>query len=219
MRTLLVTIFLAVITAATLASAQLPGDAVPDGKPDSVIDLATTEGVQLVHGTWRYSDTKIVETEFTAPGEDGQPSSRPVKTYDYEPHAGGADFDDSSWESIAPKTLSQRRANGRLCFNWYRITITIPEHIGKFDPAGSTAVFETSIDDYAEIWVDGELARGLGQQGGSVVAGWNATNRLIVGRRLKPAAEDSSGDLWHQWSSFESAYKLHLSAIREIGIL
>jgi gluconolactonase len=186
MRSLIVTTFLAVLTAATLASVQLPGDVVPNGKPDIVIDLATTEGVQLVHGTWRYSDTRIVETEFTAPGEDGQPSQKPVKTYDYKPHAGGADYDDSSWQSIAPTTLSQRRANGRLCFNWYRITITVPQRIGDFDPTGSTAAFETSIDDYAEIWVDGELARGIGQQGGSMVAGWNATNRLIVGRRLKP---------------------------------
>ena len=47
-------------------------------------------------------------------------------------------------------------------------------------------VFETSVDDYAEVWVDGELTRGLGQMGGSVVAGWNAPNRLVVGRNVKP---------------------------------
>ncbi len=47
-------------------------------------------------GVWRYSDTRIVETEFRAPGPDGQPTGAPVKTYDYAPHAGGADFDDST---------------------------------------------------------------------------------------------------------------------------
>ena len=91
-----------------------------------------------------------------------------MKTYDYTPHAGGADFDDSKWEMIAPTTLDQRRGNGRLGFNWYRIKLTVPERVGDFDPNGSTAVFETSLDDYAEIWVDGELSRTLGQSGGSV---------------------------------------------------
>ena len=47
-------------------------------------------------------------------------------------------------------------------------------------------MFETSLDDYAEIWVDGELPQTLGQSGGSVIAGWNAPNRLIVGRSVKP---------------------------------
>ena len=54
-------------------------------------------------------------------------------------------------------TLDKRRSTGRLCFNWYRIRLTIPDRAGNFDPAGSTVVFETSLDDYAEIWVDGEL--------------------------------------------------------------
>ena len=57
---------------------------------------------------------------------------------------------------------------------------------GDFDLAGSTAVFETSLDDYAEIWVDGELSRALGQSGGSVIKGWNAENRLIIGRSVQP---------------------------------
>ncbi len=64
--------------------------------------------------------------------------------------------------------------------------MTVPERIGNFDPAGSTLVFATSIDDYAEIWVDGELPRAAGQSGGSVIKGWNAENRLVVGRDLKP---------------------------------
>jgi len=34
--------------------------------------------------------------------------------------------------------------------------------------------------------VDGELTRAIGQRGGSVVAGWNASNRLVIGRDVKP---------------------------------
>lgn len=165
------------------------GVEVPTGKPEAMIDLASASGVDLIKGNWRYSDTRIVEVDFRGPGQDKQPTGAPVKTYDYVPHAGGADFDDSKWEMISPTTLDQRRGNGRLGFSWYRIKLTIPERVGDFDPTGSTVVFETSLDDYAEIWVDGELSRALGQSGGSVIAGWNAENHLVIGRNVKPGQQ------------------------------
>jgi gluconolactonase len=158
----------------------------PTGKPDAVIDLGTKEGVDLVKGQWRYSDTKITQVDFKAAGPDKQPTGKPIKTYDFTPHAGGADFDDSKWAKIDPTTLDARRSTGRLCFNWYRINITIPPRVSDVDLAGAAAVFETSIDDYAEIWVDGEMSRALGQSGGSVVKGWNAPNRLIINRSVQP---------------------------------
>jgi gluconolactonase len=154
--------------------------------PEAVIDLATNEGAHLVKGQWRYSDTRIVEVDFKAPGADKQPTGALIKTYDYEPKAGVADFDDSNWPVIAPTSLGERRATGRLCFNWYRINLTIPERVGDFDPTGATVVFETALDDYAEVWVDGELSRYLGQMGGSVISGWNAPNRLVIGRNVRP---------------------------------
>jgi gluconolactonase len=159
---------------------------VPNGKPAASIDLATVDGVKAVGGQWRYSDTRIVETNFNAAGADNQPSGPAVKTYDYEPKAGVEDFDDTNWEIVPAADLQKRRGNGRLSFNWYRITVTIPETVNGFATAGSTVVFQTALDDYAEVWVNGELARFLGQKGGSVVAGWNAPNRLVVGRDVKP---------------------------------
>ncbi|MGD9590628.1 MAG: SMP-30/gluconolactonase/LRE family protein [Pyrinomonadaceae bacterium] len=159
---------------------------VPSGKPAATIDLATPAGVAAVNGQWKYSDTRIVETTFSSVGSDNQPSGPPVKTYDYEPHAGGSDFDDSAWQKIAPTELSARRGNGRISFNWYRISITIPDRVDGFSTMGSTIVFQTALDDYAEVWVNGELSRFLGQKGGSVVAGWNAPNRLVIGRDIKP---------------------------------
>src|SRR5205809_4107281 len=167
-----------------VAARSLPD--VPAGQPVATINLATDEGVALVRGQWRYSDTKIIETEFKAPGPDKQPTGEPIKTYDYTPHAGGADFDDSQWQAISASSLEKRRSTGRLCFNWYRVRLTIPDKVGDFDPTGSTVVFDTSLDDYAEIWVDGELSRFLGQEGGSVIGGWNAPNRLVIGRNVKP---------------------------------
>ena len=158
----------------------------PAGTPDAVVDLATDEGASLVKGEWRYADSKIVEVDFHAAGPDNQPSGPPNRTYDVTPHAGPADFDDSAWPVIAPTSLSARRTSGRLAFNWYRIRLTVPEHVGAFETRGSTLVFETSLDDYAEVWVDGELPRRQAQSGGSMVKGWNATNRLVVARDVRP---------------------------------
>ncbi|HMG35000.1 MAG TPA: SMP-30/gluconolactonase/LRE family protein [Blastocatellia bacterium] len=176
------------LIAGASAATQPAADA-PVGKPEAIVDLATAEGAGLFKGQWRYSDTKIIEVDFKAPGADKQPTGVPIKTYDYTPHAGGADFDDSKWEAIDATTLDQRRANGRLCFNWYRIKLTIPYQIGSYDPTGSTLVFETALDDYAEVWVDGELSRYIGQKGGSVVGGWNAPNRVVIGREVKPGQQ------------------------------
>src|SRR5262245_22683592 len=177
--------FITLVFLAGRALAETNADA-PTGKPDAVIDLATKEGADVLKGQWRYSDTKIIPVDFKAAGPDKQPTGKPIKTYDLTPHAGGSDFDDSKWEKLDPTTLDARRATGRLCFDWYRIAITIPPRVNDVDIAGATAVFETSIDDYAEIWVDGELSRAPDESGGSVVRGWNAANRLIVSRSVQP---------------------------------
>jgi gluconolactonase len=158
----------------------------PFGRPDAVIDLATRKGAELVKGQWRYSDTRIIEVDSRGVGPDLKPSGPPNKTYDYTPHAGTADFDDSKWEAIDPTTLDARRSTGKICFNWYRIALTVPEKIGSFDPTGSTVAFEIVIDDYSEIWVDGKLPRVLGQPGGPVIKGFNAPNRVVIGRDVKP---------------------------------
>jgi gluconolactonase len=161
----------AVLAAASAASArQVTGD-VPAGRPDAIVDLASADGVRLVKGQWRYSDTRIVENE---------------KGLDIVPQAGAAGFDDGAWETIEPATLEKRRTAGKLSFNWYRINITVPERVGAFDTAGSTIVLETVVDDYAEIWVDGQLPLTLGQTGGALVKGFNAPNRVVVARDAKP---------------------------------
>jgi gluconolactonase len=182
-------------TASTVLILAAGGHAAPtaynptDGRPDATINLATAEGVRLMKGQWRYSDTKIAEIDFQGPGADLKPSGKAIKTYDYTPKAGAADFDDSRWETLDPGTLEQRRATGRLCFNWYRIKLTIPEKIGRFDPTGSTAVCEIVLDDYAEVWVDGQLPHVLGQTGGPLIKGFNAPNRVVVARSVRPGQQ------------------------------
>ncbi|MGH2651447.1 MAG: SMP-30/gluconolactonase/LRE family protein, partial [Actinomycetota bacterium] len=58
-----------------------------------------------------------------------------------------------------------------------------------FDPTGSTVVFEIVVDDYAEVWVDGRLPIVLGQTGGPLVKGFNAPNRVVLGRGVRPGQQ------------------------------
>lgn len=177
------------------ARAETNGADYPAVTPDATINLATKEGAALVDGQWRYSDTKIIEADFK------DAAGHANKTYDYSPHAGGAGFDDSQWEIIAPESLGKPRSTGRLCFNWYRINLTIPEKVGEFATAGTTAVFEITIDDYAEVWVDGKLPRKVGQSGGSMIRGFNSPNRLAIttdahpGQKIQVAVFGINGPL------------------------
>jgi gluconolactonase len=174
------------VTAAT----RLPGppELLP-GRPDAIVDLQTPAGTALVGATWRYSDADVVEIDFVEVGSDADPlgpGERPNRTYDIVPHAEGAAFDDSGWEVLRPEGTMRRLANGRVCFNWYRLAVTIPERIGDVDPTGATIVFEVVIDDYAEVWVDGELPLALGQTGGQVVGGFNTPNRVVLTTDARP---------------------------------
>ena len=160
-------------------------------RPDAIIDLQTDAGAALAGAQWRYSDARVEEIDFVAVGGAGSadplgPGDVPNRTYDVLPHAEAADYDDSGWEPLAPADTMRRLSTGRVCFNWYRLAVTIPERVGPFDPTGSTVVFEIVIDDYAEVWVDGELPLVLGTTGGQVVSGFNAPNRVVLTRDARP---------------------------------
>lgn len=174
---------------ATLGSSPFPDTFVPMGEPLATIELTSEEGTALVEGEWRYHDVEIVDVGFRNAGPEGQPTGPQNRAYDLRPRAGAANFDDSGWEVLDPTTLDRRRTAGKVAFNWYRFRLTVPNRIGEVDPTGATIVLDISIDDYAEIWVDGELSRRFGQRGGSVVAGWNAPNRLVVGRDVEPGQQ------------------------------
>jgi gluconolactonase len=168
-------------TEAINLAAALPGP--PEllaGRPDSIVDLQTDEGAALVGGQWRYSDAKVEEIDFVALGSPVDPlgpGTVPNRTYDV--------VRDGAPRSLSPSETQLRLANGRVCFNWYEIDVTIPERVGDFDPAGSTVVFEVVIDDYAEVWVNGELPVAIGDTGGRAVVGFNAPNRVVLTRNAK----------------------------------
>jgi gluconolactonase len=173
----------------TLAT-RLPGppELLP-GKPDAIVDLQTGAGAALVSGGWRYSDARVEQIDFVelgSPEDPLSPGTLPNRTYDVVPHAEAADYDDSAWRRLTPEETMLRLADGRVCFNWYRIAVTIPERVGDFDPTGSTVVFEVAIDDYAEVWVDGALPHELGDTGGHVVGGFNTPNRVVLTQDARP---------------------------------
>jgi gluconolactonase len=164
------------------SAARLPGppELLP-GRPDAIVDLQTVEGVALVGGHWRYSDARIEEIEFVevgSPEDPLGPGTVPNRTYDV--------VRDGGWRELAPQETRLRLANGRVCFNWYELDVTIPRRIGELDPTGATIVFEVVIDDYAEVWVNGELPYTLGDVGGHVAAGFNAPNRVVLTRNARP---------------------------------
>jgi gluconolactonase len=178
----------ATLTATPAARLPGPPELLP-GKPDAVVDLQTDAGAALVGGEWRYSDARVEEIDFVELGSAEDPlgpGDKPNRTYDVLPHAEGVDFDDSDWRVLAPGDTQRRLSDGRVCFNWYRISVEIPERLGGLDPTGSTVVFEVVIDDYAEVWVNGELPLALGDTGGQVVAGFNAPNRVVLTRDARP---------------------------------
>ena len=172
----------------TLGFSQATVD-LPTLLPQAVVDLRTNEGAAMVGAQWRYSDVTIVGIEHREPGADLRPSGASNRTNDIIPHAGAADFDDSSWEIIEPAALENRRSHGRLAFNWYRTRITLPRRVGGLDVTGATVVLELVIDDYAEIWVDGRLPLVLGQTGGQLIKGFNAPNRVLLTRDARPGQQ------------------------------
>ena len=178
----------ALIIALPTATAQVTRD-VPSGNPVATVDLATRDGAALLGVQWRYHDVGVVDVANHAPGPDLKPSGPVNRTHDISLRAGARDFDDSGWETIDPSALEARRTGGRLSFGWYRTRVTIPERVGTLAIRRAAAVFEIVVDDYSEVWVDGVLAPVLGQSGGGLVRGWNAPNRVVIGRDLEPGRQ------------------------------
>jgi gluconolactonase len=152
----------------------------PGGTPAHSVDLMTSEGVAEFSGQWRNMDAQIVEA---APRAN---AGRWKVSYELRPKAGDAGFDDSAWPAIEAKALADRIGGGGAFMTWYRIALTMPERIGAFDPAGAVAVFHIVVDDYAEVWVNGQLPRAVGKPSPNLVMGFNMPNRVVISDAVKP---------------------------------
>ena len=90
------------------------------------------------------------------------------------------DYDDSGWD----KTDIQDRMSSGLTFAWYRLRVTIPAQVKGEDIAGRRVWFETNVDNYGEIYVDGAIDRATG-----VITGNNTPKRALVSDSAAPGAE------------------------------
>jgi hypothetical protein len=153
----------------------------PSLPPTRVVDLTSSEGAAAFGAQWRNMDVKIVEVP-------AMPNAGPAwKTaYDIQPKAGEMGFDDSSWPKIEPKGLLDRRGGGRLFMTWYRATLTLPEKIGDFDTNTARVVLAFTIDDYAEVWVNGQMPRAAGRPSPATIQGFNMPNRVVLSEAVKP---------------------------------
>jgi gluconolactonase len=177
------TLVCAVLVGACGASAQTsPASQIAPRLPAATsVNLMTTDGMVALNAQWKNHDARIVEV----PAMPGAGAAWTM-AYDIDPHAGEAGYDDSDWPVIDAEALAERRGGGRVFFTWYRTTLTIPETIGDFETAGTTAVLHVLVDDYAEVWVNGELPRAAGLPTPGAIQGFNSPNRILLGENVSP---------------------------------
>ena len=136
--------------------------------PRVTLNLGEDSGRAATGATWRYAIGYVPGAENGGlVFEGGEPS--PARLSDY---------DDSGWEEITD--LPQRNSGG-FTFCWYRTTITIPETVEGNPTGGMRLQFETCVDDYGEIWIDGECNRDRG-----TIQGFNTPQRVLVSQSVQP---------------------------------
>ena len=89
-----------------------------------------------------------------------------------------AEYDDSWWEQDAD--FQERRSVG-FTFGWYRLHVTIPSKVKGVDVAGRRIWFETNVDNYGEVYLDGYIDRV-----NWVVTGNNVGKRILVEDSAQP---------------------------------
>jgi gluconolactonase len=153
----------------------------PSLPPTYAVDLMTQPGSAALGAQWKTMEAKIVETK---PIPEALPGYKTA--YDISPHAGESGFDDSKWPAIEAKDLAARRSGGHVAFIWYRANLTIPAKVGDFDTAGAKVVLTVLVDDYAEVWVNGQMPRQAGTPSPATVQGFNMPNRVVLADAVKP---------------------------------
>ncbi|PKB63923.1 MAG: hypothetical protein BZY80_04540 [SAR202 cluster bacterium Io17-Chloro-G2] len=92
-----------------------------------------------------------------------------------------AEYDDSSWEQ---DVNVQERLSVGFTFAWYRLAFTMPEEVNGQKVAGNRVYFETNVDNYGEIYIDGKIDGSIG-----VVTGNNTQKRAMIEEPAVPGAK------------------------------
>jgi len=140
--------------------------------PRAVIDLNSSGGLAAVKGQWKFAQGLV----------PGEPNEGLVSQLEGSP-ARLADYDDSGWEVC--NDLGKWVSHG-FSFVWYRINVTFPDTVEDHPTAGVRVQFETCIDDYGELWIDGECDRHRG-----AVQGFNVPQRVLITDDVKPGERHS----------------------------
>jgi gluconolactonase len=180
-------VFTAIFLFSTITVAQAPAPAppspiMPPSLPASnVVDLMTAQGSAAFGAQWRTMEAKIVSAK---PIPEALPQYK--SAYDIEPHAGESGFDDSKWPTVEAQDLAARRSGGHVAFIWYRTNLTIPAKVGDLETAGAKAVLTVLVDDYAEVWINGQIPRRAGYPSPATIQGFNMPNRVVLTEAVKP---------------------------------
>lgn len=135
--------------------------------PRIALDLNEESDRKKIGVVWKYAMGYV----------PGEPNQGLVAEVEASP-ARLADYDDSAWE--VRDNVRAGLSKG-FSFVWYRTTVTFPETIDGRPIAGSTVIFETTVDDYGEVWVDGAIDLTTG-----AVAGWNRPQRVTLSTNAQP---------------------------------
>ncbi len=91
------------------------------------------------------------------------------------------DYDDSWWDQDAD--IQERRSVG-FTFAWYRLRFTVPSEVKGQEVAGKRIWFETNVDNYGEVYIDGHIDRV-----NWVITGNNTPKRAVVEEQAVPGNE------------------------------
>jgi len=138
--------------------------------PRIELDLNKGDDQKKIKGQWRVGPGLV-------PGEPNEG----LKAQLLNTPARLPDYDDSRWEVCT--NIRQSLSVG-FTFAWYRITLEIPGQVDGVALADSRVFFETNVDNYGEIWIDGKIDRA-----GGVIVGINAQQRVEVSAKAVPGAK------------------------------
>ena len=144
------------------------------------IDLRTKDGRR-----GRQGRSGGITTSRSSRSTTRAPTASPPRPTTSSPRRSAPTSTTATGRSSTPTTLKNPRGGGQVCFAWYRIKVTIPE-----EAAGKSVFFQTTVDDYGEVWVDGKLPYKPGDTGGPSSPVQRAEPRRAEGRQAGQGLPD-----------------------------
>ncbi|MET0502807.1 MAG: hypothetical protein ABW172_14905 [Candidatus Binatia bacterium] len=138
--------------------------------PRIELNLNQADDLRRVKGQWRVGPGLV-------PGEPNEG----LRAQLLNTPARLADYDDSKWEIC---TNIRKSLSVGFTFAWYRITVELPAEVDGIPLVNSRVYFETNVDNYGEVWIDGKINRPAG-----AIVGINAQQRVEVSAKAVPGAK------------------------------